>query len=343
MRNKIIIWCLLMLCFGAVAQAAEESTLRENHPERYTVQPGDTLWDISGRFLTDPWLWPEIWYENPKIENPHLIYPGDVIKLTTVDGEPRLTAERGGGTVKLSPEVRTEDLDEAISTIPVSAIRPFLTGHRIVAAEEYSSAPYIVAGADERVMGSTGDPIYVRALPQSPAESWDVLRRRDPLKDPETGEVLGFEAKKVGTARLDQRGDPATMTITGVTREVLPGDRLYQAEDLGLRSKFTPRAPDGQIKGQIMAVMDGVTQVGQFDVVAINLGEEDNAEVGHVLRVLKRGRTVQDDIGGDGESVELPDERAGELIVFRTFDRMSFALVMEASRAMRVKDLVRTP
>jgi hypothetical protein len=345
MRIKPILWILITLCCSASVEAAEgDSALRDNHPERYTVQPGDTLWDISDRFLTDPWLWPEIWYENPKIENPHLIYPGDVIKLTTVDGEPRLTAERGGGTVKLSPKVRAEKLDEAISTIPVSAIRPFLTGHRLVSAEAYKGAPYILAGSENRVISSTGDPVYVRGLPSSPPESWDVVRKGDELVDPETGEVLGFEATKVGTTRLSQTGDPATMVVTGVTREILRGDRLFQANETGLRSQFTPRAPEQAMKGQIMTVMDGVSQVGQFDVVAINLGTEDGASVGHVLGAFKRARVVEDDFGDkDGEPVELPPERAGDVIIFRAFDKMSFALVMEATRAITTDDFVKTP
>ncbi len=344
MRTKPIIWILITLCCSAALQAAEDSALRDDHPERYTVQPGDTLWDISDRFLTDPWLWPEIWYENPKIENPHLIYPGDVIKLTTVDGEPRLTTERGGGTVKLSPKVRTEKLDEAISTIPVSAIRPFLTGHRLVSAQAYEGAPYILAGSEKRVISSTGDPVYVRRLPASPAESWDVVRKGDALVDPETDEVLGFEATKVGTARLSKTGDPATMVITGVTREILRGDRLFQARESGLRSQFTPRAPEKPLQGQIMTVMDGVSQVGQFDVVAINVGTEDGASVGHVLGAFKRARVVEDDYSdNEGESVKLPPERAGEMIIFRTFEKMSFALVMEATRAITTDDFVKTP
>jgi LysM repeat protein len=343
MRIKPIILGLLALCLSGAVQAADTPELRDDHPERYTVQPGDTLWDISSRFLTEPWLWPEIWYENPRIENPHLIYPGDVIKLTTVAGEPRLTADRGGGTVKLSPEVRSQDLDEAVRTIPVSAIRPFLTGNRLVAKEAYEGAPYILAGSEERVLAGTGDPIYVRGLPESPSESWDVLRKGDPLIDPANNEVLGYEATKVGSARIEQMGDPATLRVNSVTQEIMPGDRLFQSEERGLKSRFTPRAPDTDIQGQIMAVMAGVTQVGQFDVVAINLGTEDNAEVGHVLRILKQGRTVEDEYSKEEEQVQLPDEPAGELIIFRTYEKMSFALVMEASRAMKVNDIVRTP
>jgi len=343
MRLKFTIWSLLTLCLSLAVHASDQPELREDHPKRYTVQPGDTLWDISGRFLTEPWLWPEIWYENPKIDNPHLIYPGDIIKLTTVDGEPRLTAERGGGTVKLSPEVRAEDLDEAVRTIPVNAIRPFLTDHRLVSKEELQAAPYILAGGEERVISSTEDMVYVRGMPTSPTPAWDVVRKGQRLVDPASGDVLGFVATKVGSAQLEDTGEPATMRITSVNREIREGDRLIKGRKEGLRSRFTPRAPESQIEGQIMAVMGGVTQIGQLDVVALNVGKTNGLEVGNVLRVFKRGRLVEDDIGADGETVRLPDERAGELIVFRTFDRMSFGLIMEATRAMETEDLVRTP
>jgi len=344
MLKKKLAWalCALFLLTPVMAVAA---ALKDNHPQRYTVQPGDTLWDISARFLKNPWYWPEIWYENPDIDNPHLIYPGDVIKLTYVNGKPRLSVQRGGGTVKLSPKVRVEDLDQAIHTIPMSAIRPFLTGARVVSQDEYSGAPYIVAGADERVMGATGDPIYVRKLPSNPANSWDIARKGKPFVDPETGERLGFEAIQVGAAHLKQRGDPATFMITSINREVLPGDRLFQVKDTELRSRFYPSAPDTRINGLIMAVLNGVSQIGQYDVVALNRGRTDGLKVGNVLEIYKRGRTVKDEYASDGdkETVTLPDEKAGELIVFRVFDRMSFGLVMQGSRAMTVDDLVRSP
>lgn len=340
---KRTLFCALLGLIASGPVMADQETLRDGHPHRYTVKVGDTLWDIAGRFLSEPWYWPEIWDDNPDIENPHLIYPGDVIVLTMVDGEPRLSVERGGGTVKLTPEVRVSDLDEAIPTIPASAIRPFLEGTRVVSAEGFEGAPYVVAGADERVLGASGDPIYVRGVPEDSSRSWDLLRRGGPFIDPETQELLGYEATQVGTARLDSDGDPATFTITSSNREVAPGDRLFVVEDTELRSRFQPRIPEEPVSGVIMAVMDGVSQIGQYDVVALNRGTLNGLEVGHVMDVYRRGRTVEDRFSGDRESVRLPDERAGQLIVFRTFERMSFALIMEGTRAMTVHDIVRTP
>lgn len=356
MRTKIFLVALCAMLVTSVLLAQQTSRedgpalrgqttqpLRDGHPERYTVRLGDTLWDISERFLRDPWLWPEIWYENPFIDNPHLIYPGDVVKLTTVDGQPRLTVERGGGTVKLSPRVRMEDLDQAITTIPIDAIRPFLSGNRVVGAETFDTAPYIVAGADERVMGSTGDPVYVRRLGDSAAQGYKVMRQGQPFIDPESGELLGYEAVYVGDAARVRTGDPATYVLTEINREVLPGDVLLETEEDLIQSRYYPRPPEGEVSGQILAVLDGVTQVGQFDVVAINRGENHGLRQGDVLAVYKRGRTVQDRFSADQETITLPDERAGEMIIFRTFERLSLGLIMEASRAMRVADLVRNP
>ncbi len=343
MLKHTLAWALGALIAAGTA-SADESMLRDDHPQRYTVQPGDTLWDISDRFLTAPWYWPEIWHENPDIDNPHLIYPGDVIRLTLVDGEPRLTVERGGGTVKLSPEVRVEDLDDAVATIPLGAIRPFLTGDRVVDPGVLEDAPYVVAGGDERVMSAAGDRVYARGMPGDPARDWDVVRREEAFVDPETGDTLGVLARRIGTSEIEASGDPATLRLTEVNREVLAGDRLLERLDTQFRSHFTPRAPDTDVRGVIMSVMDGVNQIGQFDVVAINRGASDGLAVGHVLAIDEKPRTVADPYAEGGEeAVTLPPEKQGELVVFRTFERMSLGLVMEATRAMTVGDTVRSP
>jgi len=342
MVNYKAVCAVFALLFGTVVLGANGG-LKEDPPQRYTVKPGDTLWDISGRFLTDPWYWPEIWYRNPDIDNPHLIYPGDVIKLTMVDGEPRLTVDRGGGTVKLSPEVRTTDLNTAISTIPVNAIRPFISGHRVVSQDVYDAAPYIVASDDEQIPSANSDRVFVRNLQGRETTSWDVIRKGEPLIDPETGDRLGFEATRLGAAELVADGDPSTFLITDSNLEIRAGARLLETENRQLRSRFTPRAPEQDIEGTLMAVMEGVSQVAQYDVVAINRGSSDGLEAGHVLEILKRGRTVTDNHSENTESVTLPNQKAGELIVFRTYEQMSFGLVMDATRAMAINDLVRSP
>lgn len=342
MLKKTLAWALGALLLSTVV-SAQDPRIRADHPTTYTVQPGDTLWDISGHFLTEPWYWPEIWHENPDIENPHLIYPGDVVRLTLVNGEPRLHVERGGGTIKLSPEVRVEELDDAIPGIPMEAIRPFLSGDRVVDAGTLSNAPYVVAGGDERVMSAVGDPIYVRGLEGSDARTWDVVRKEQTFRDPASGEVLGVLARYAGSARVRERGDPATLVLTDSTREVLAGDRLLEASDDPFDSQLVPSAPSRDVEGVILAVMDGVNQIGQYDVVALNLGEREGMKTGHVLTVFEKPRRVKDPYSEDDRMVTLPAEREGVLIVFQVFDRVSLGLVMEANRAIAVGDTVRTP
>ncbi|HET8701004.1 MAG TPA: LysM domain-containing protein [Nitrococcus sp.] len=343
LENKFAwVFCALLILADPLLAAAVP--LKQGHPSQYVVQPGDSLWSISARFLQDPWYWPEIWYVNPAIKNPHLIYPGDVIKFTTIGGEPRLVVQRRGGAIKLSPRIRVEELDEAVPTIPISALRPFLTGDRMVSAEQWQRAPYIVAGADEHVMDAQGDLIYVRHLRQDGTDSlFNILRKGEPLVDPESGEVLGYQAAHVGDAVCRTGGEPATCIIRRSNREVLPGDRLLRIEEKALKGHFYPKPPARAVEGTIIAVMGGVSQIGQYNVVAINRGETQGLKPGDVLLVYTPGRQVVDRFDDAHEQVALPDERAGEMIVFRTFPRMSFGLIMEATRAMSVRDLVRSP
>lgn len=343
MRTRMLFALLCGLLIAAPLATADEAddAFRDDHPERYTVQRGDTLWDISERFLDSPWLWPEIWHVNPDIDNPHLIYPGDVIRLVFVEGEPRLTVERGERTVRLSPEVREEELEPAISTIPMEAIRPFLNRSRVVDEGTLEDAAYIVAGEDERVMATRGDNVYVRQLPDDGSETFAIVRKGEPYIDPETERVLGYDATYLGDARLVHRGDPGTAQVTSSNREILSGDRLLETRAGAIRTRFQPRAPGDDVRGVIMDVMDGVSQIGQFDVVVLNRGAEHGLEDGHVLAIYKAGREVTDEVAD--ETVTLPEERAGELIVFEVFDELSFGLVMRATRAINTMDLVRNP
>jgi hypothetical protein len=346
MPIRKLLWLIaaITLCLPAFAN---QGTLRDGHPERYIVQKGDTLWDISQRFLRSPWLWPEIWYLNPDIANPHLIYPGDIISLVYIDGESRLTVQaqdRVGKTVKLSPRIREQPIESAIPTIPLEAIRPFLTETRIVEDGVLDRAPYVVAGTDQRVMSTASDKIYVRGLGTRPLEHYVVVRKGDVFVDPETEQVLGREARHIGGATTLRGGDPATLRVLGSNREILVGDRVLPPADGNFQGNFFPKAPDVEVDGRIIAVLDGVSQIGQFNIVAINRGNKHDLEVGDVLAVYKTGEVVRDTVGGKrGERVKLPDERAGELIVFRTFDGMSLGLVMQATRAMHVLDAVRNP
>ena len=343
----------LIASIAAVASNAAEDLkqyLKADHPDVYTVVKGDTLWDISGKFLERPWLWPEIWRINPQINNPHLIYPGDQIALVYIDGQPQLVLERGQagrtvkmtpGTDKLEPEVRYEPLESAIPTIRLDAIQAFLVQNRIVSDEELNAAPYVVQGDSERLVLGAGDRLYVRGvLPES--ESFNVVRQGPLYVDPDTQEVLGREATYIGLGQaVSQENDIATMFMSDTREEVQIGDRVLPTEERRVDSTFFPSAPDGEIRGQIISVFGGVSQVGQFDVVVINRGEREGMKVGNVLAIYKKGAMARDRVAN--ETIRLPSERAGLLMVFRTFEKLSYGLVMVTERPLAIDDEVRNP
>jgi len=325
---------------------ADDALLKTGHPDEYTVKKGDTLWDISGTFLNSPWLWPEIWHVNPQIENPHLIFPGDLIKLIYLDGQPRLTVERTlkmvPGTTKLSPSIRVQQTEEAISAIPLDKIEVFLSRSRIVEPGELEAGPYLLAGQQQHVIVGAGDRAYARGVFDTQYSNYSVYRKGDVFTDPVTKELLGVYAKGIGTvsvASIDK--DIATLDVVRTFEEVRPGDNLLPSEDRSVDSMFMPSAPDVDIEAQIIAVEGGVTQVGKFNVVIINRGEREGLQIGNVMAIFKAGEVVNDRVRGG--KVVLPDERAGLLMVFRTFEKMSFALVLEADRALAVNDKVRNP
>lgn len=336
----VAIWLLSLFSW------AQDATFRSDHPDEYTVQKGDTLWDISNRFLNTPWHWPEIWHVNPTIKNPHLIYPGDVIRLVYIDGEPRLTLDRthklAPGETKLSPSVRVLDRDDAITAIPLDRIDSFLSQSRIVSEEQLKQAPYMLAGPERRVIVGEGDRAYARGDFGEDLNNYSVYRRDRVYEDPVTGEYLGTHALSIGSVNLlATEGDVGTLRVTRSSQELRPADRLLPNEERTIDSTFYPSAPDGDIKGLIMAVEGGVTQVGKMDVVMVNRGEREGLLVGNVLAVYKQGETVRDRV--TNERVKLPDERAGLVMVFRTFEKMSFALVLEAERPLAVDDKLLNP
>lgn len=339
-RRLIAVLSLLLL---SLTISAEDVQLNPDHPQSYIVEKGDTLWGISAMFLKYPWHWPEIWQLNPQVENPHLIYPGDRLSLVYRDGRPMLEINRGKRTVKLSPQVREETLENAIPTIPMSEIRPFLTKPRVVGAEVMNSAPYIVASAEERLISGAGDTVYARGLSDDKTRDFSVFRGGKAYIDPDTDEVLGYEAIYTGDAVLDTFGDPSTMRLNYTNREVQVGDRLLEAEAEDFDATFMPRAPEAGMAGRIISVFDGVSQVGQYQVVVLNLGTLDGLEKGHVLTVYQAGKTIRDTVTEDRhDQVTLPDEHAGEAMVFKTFERVSYAIVMRATRAMHLNDKVQS-
>ena len=325
-------------------------SIKRDYPDRYVVKKGDTLWDISATFLKSPWLWPEVWNINPKIRNPHLIYPGDVVVLHYVEGKPFLTLEGAGGvlpppkgieTVKLSPKIYKTSLEKAITTIPRSAIDAFLYAHRVVSEGELEAAPYIATTYEQHLIAGPGHKIYVRGLSEPKVTGFQVVRPGEVYKHPVTEEVLGFEALNLGESHLVKVGKPSTLTVTRAYQEILDGDYLLPILNDRDSVYFLPKAPKNKVEGYIISVINGVTEIGQNNVVVLSLGKRESMEQGDVLDVYHGGITVRDRKANN--DVRLPDEKAGTLMVFRVFDKTSYALVLEATRPLRTMNMVKNP
>lgn len=355
--------------------------LAPNAPDSYIVRRGDTLWAISGLFLKHPWRWPELWGMNlADIRNPHLIYPGQQLYLEKTNGRARLRTGRGasvGGpptdTVRLSPRTRYASLaDASIPTLSPSAIEPFLAEAMIVDATTFALAPRIVATQEGRVLLSRGDRAYARGqytggndkgkpLSEAPGEPRDfrVFRNATPLKDPTTQEILGYEAQYVGKAELvrgeslvqgtDKDGKaaseivPATIDIVAAKEEMRVGDRLIPEPARELLS-YVPRAPASVITGQIVSVYgNAVAIAAENQIVVVNRGARDGLERGHVMALLKDGQRLQDKTDSARPGIKLPNERNGLMMVFRTFDNLSYALVLQVTDGVKVGDRFANP
>jgi len=339
-----------------VAQAGVPlSDLSPNAPDSHTVRPGDTLWGISGLFLKSAWRWPELWGMNlDQIRNPHLIYPGQTLVLEKVDGRARLrlAGNTGGAptnTVRLSPRVRSELLDNgAIAAIPLNLIGPFLTEAAVFNANELETAPRVVATQEGRVMVSRGETAYVRGE-LGGARDFRLFRQLVPLVDPLTKEVLGYEGRYVGTAEVTRPADtgsavivPATFRVTSTRLEAIVGDRLSPVPQQELVA-YVPRAPANPIDGRIVSIYGDGLRAGQNQVVSINKGQRDGMERGHVLALWRSGQGAVDTTSGGKTLMKLPDERHGLLFVFRVFDRVSYALILNVQDPVRSGDRFTQP
>lgn len=354
MRKTLL--AMVLLAAGGLAQASVE--LKNNHPDSYTVVQGDTLWDISGKFLRQPWKWPEIWHANPQVRNPHLIYPGDVLNLVYIDGKPRIMLNRGAsrGTIKLSPGIRKTPMAELIPVIRLKDVNSFLINSRIIDSEaEVKDAPYVIASQNAGLIGAATDRIYVRGDIEE-EKVYDIYREpkgKDFYFDPDGKRLLGVHLEYVGTGKVVERTDDeetddrrggagvGALDLLRTVQEVTVGDRLFATEERKLYSSIELSSPGDDVSGQILDVPRGLVSIGKMDVVGINLGDVDGIKVGDTLAVYKTGETVRDH--QTKKQVKLPDERAGEIVVYRVYDNISFALVVESERPISVLDKVKNP
>ena len=346
--------CVLILALFTLASAtyAEEIVLKKQHPTNYVIKEGDTLWHIATRFLRDPWRWPDIWQVNPQIKNPHLIYPGDEVVLTFKDGKPQLVLKRSNTTqdnlrvAKLSPTIRTRALRKAVPTIPIDAIQQFLTRPSVISGDALENMPYILNIKDDHLISGTGDTLYVRGIVPGSTERYTIVRGGKEYIDIVDGDEVevGQEATYIGEAKVVKFGDPSTIIITHSAREALKGDRLTPAVPQMMEYNFTPHAPKNLISGKIISVVDGLSRIGQYQTVVINKGSAHGMEKGHVLAVFQTGKTIDDELNDSwNDAVTLPSEHAGYVLLFRVFDKVSYALVMKASREIHLMDRISNP
>ena len=360
----------------AEASAAPAPAMQPAAPQRYTVKKGDTLWGISSLYLKNAWNWPDIWYANPAIKNPHLIYPGDVLILGyNQEGRPSLSVERDGQLVsettppptaaapvsaaniaptntapqapvvmsnlpvtKLEPQVRYQSLSDAVTTVPLDGLRPFLSKTRIVSKSEMEDAGYLLQAEDSQPVMGAGTEVYARDLKPAEGTRYTLYHLGDPYVDPENGDTLGYEATYVGEGTVKRWGDPQTVILTSTARDARTGDRfLPQAGNGALDLSFPPHRPAKTVDGSIVSVLSGEAQIGQYDVVVLNRGTNAGIDPGTVLGIYRRGKK------SDDGSVKLPTERSGTLMVFRSFDKASYAVVMLATREIHVADVVANP
>ena len=313
--------------------------------KRYTVKRGDTLWGIAKQFLDNPWLWPKVWHINPRIRDPDLIYPGDTLALYDVDGKPFLTLDgskgvlpKGVKTLKLSPRIRSKRLDRAITTLPRELIAPFLNQSRVVDRAALDKAPYILSSYEGHLISGTDSKVYAMGLDQEVSQ-YTIVRPGAVYRDPDMKDrILGYEAIQVADARVVQGGQPATLLVNRSNQEILNGDRLLPYEEQAENFYFFPSSPQAGIDARIIGVMGGVSLIGQYSVVVINKGEADGLIPGHVLAIYQAGEEVRDE--ASREWVELPPNRAGLMMIFRTFNKVSYGLVLNAERSMEVLDRV---
>ena len=386
MIRKFIYLILATMLAGVVM--AQDVSVRTDHPDEYVVVRGDTLWDISARFLDHPWQWPAIWHANQQIQNPHLIYPGDRISLVYIDGSPRLVVNGGKKTVRLSPDMRATDR-QAVSGIPLEAIKPFMKNVQIISPEQYATLPYVVANLERRINATVGDRTYVRGLAASVGQQYSIVRlgniyyrmndEKKRARDPgykkhvpehlvypsgfwrpvntwgRKAEIIGYELYEVSQATLVKNGDPAILSIDSGSREVQEGDFVLPLDTHSFPAYFDPHAMSSIPHDlKVLAVEGAHYGVGHYQILSISGGSRQGVEAGHVFSAFRPGATIRDrikypagsiaDVGTwNGDKVTLPDEYDAHIMVFRVFDEVSYAMVMDGARPVREYDVLRHP
>ncbi len=339
-------------------EPVEPVVYEPEYPETYIVQEGDTLWDISTVFLRDPWYWPEIWFKNPQVENPHLIYPGDTLAIIYVGGERKVQilsrgtdgsvlSQTSGGLkiVKVNPRVRSKPIDATIPSIPIDSIRHLIERPLIIDEDTLNKSAYVLTSFDNHLINSINDKLYVRNLDTTDGSGrYQIYRPSRPLYDPITDELLGYEALYVGESKLLLRGDPATVRVTNSDREILRDDRIMPMDNTNFERDFYPRPPSTEVSGKIVSLLDAISQTGVYQTIAINLGQRDGLESGNILRIRRAGEIVRDLNEEDPRfRVKLPDESVGMAMVIRSFEKISYALIMEADIPINIRDYVESP
>jgi LysM repeat protein len=341
------------------------ATISAAAPKSHVVQRGDTLWGLASMFLKDPWAWPEIWYLNPEVANPHRIYPGDTLRLATgSQGQPQLLLTRGTGPgpaadlgatptpteiTRLQPMQRSDDLAGPIATIPYASIAAFLSRPGVVTKDEAHRAPYVLALRDGHMIAGDGNTVYVKNLPQAQGQRFKVMHLGKKLKDPDGGGTLGYQADFTAIAQVTRDGKPASALLSESERETLAGDILVP-EAATRAADLLPHVPQRQIHGRIVSVVNGVLMAGQYQIIAINRGTRDGVEPGHVLRVNEDQKVITDrcarieGVGTcGGRKTRLPTESVGTLLVFRSYEHVSFALIASSRIPLRVGDHIVNP
>jgi hypothetical protein len=331
---------------ASAAPASAPLELAPNAPERYTIVRGDTLWDISGKYLKSPWRWPELWRMNKEdIRNPHLIYPGQVLVLEyDADGKPRLRIEGGGGTrdVKVEPKIYVDPHRKAIATIPYDVIRPYLERPLVMDKDALDSLPRIISAENDRIALGAGDKIFATGIIGGNKRVWHTYRVGRPLMEKGSRDLLGYEAIYTGSARLIVEGEPATLQLTHSAQEVSRGDRLIAEVEPTIIS-YVPRAPDKAIRGEVLTIYGTVGHAGRYSVISFSRGARDGVEVGHVFNLLTASRNVDERFNGIKRTYVTPEQQTGLIFVFQVFDRVSYALIMTSDDPIRIGDIVASP